>query len=130
MIRFIAALFLVLALTTCAEKDTLQSQLIGRWEMEKVLDNDQDVTDQHNPEGNRWIAFKSDGTFESGGDPYGSNTGTYSLNYESGNLFLDSDAGEDDDSQWIIEIKGDSMMWQGTGAEWAERFKLIHLKSR
>jgi hypothetical protein len=34
-------------------------------------------------------------------------------------LFLDSDAGPEDDSQWTINIAGGTMFWQGVGSEWA-----------
>ena len=125
--RIAFLIFCIILFMRCANShEQLRKDLVARWEMERVFDNGQEVTSEHNPKGNRWIEFKSDGSFESGGDPYGNNTGTYSLNYELKSLYIDSDVGDDDDSQWIIEIEGDKMTWEGTGAEWAERFKLVH----
>jgi hypothetical protein len=104
----------------------LQAQLRGRWAMDQVIDSGQDVTDQHNPAGNRYIIIKPDGTFESGGDPHGVNTGSWTLSLENGELYLDSDAGEGDDSYWIVTMEEDSMHWKGTRSEFTERFELIH----
>lgn len=98
--------------------------ITGRWAMDRVYDGEQDVTAEHNPAGNRWMAFSNDGTFESGGDPYGPNTGRWTLDAATGELYLDSDAGEGDDSYWIVSIEGDSMRWQGARSAFTERFTL------
>jgi hypothetical protein len=43
--------------------------------MHQVVQNGAVVSDEHNPQKNRYITFNKDGSFESGGDPYGTNTG-------------------------------------------------------
>lgn len=98
--------------------------------MDKVLQDGQDVSSEHNPFGERFLVLNTDSTFESGGRPYGSNTGTYLYMSEDNTLFLDSDAGPDDDSQWIVSIQGDSMHWQGYGSEWALAFEIVHRKDK
>lgn len=45
-------------------------------------------------------------------------------------LFLDSDAGPADDSQWKVSFKGDTMHWQGYGSDWALSFEILHLKEK
>ncbi len=115
-----------MVLVSCA-KTNVEDQILGRWEMSKVLQTGKDVTDQHNPERNRFINFNPDGTFESGGDPFGPNTGKYSFD-EKGNLYLDSDAGPDDDSSWLVNISENEMIWKGLANEFAREFELRHQK--
>jgi hypothetical protein len=107
----------------------LDQKLEGKWMMHQVLQDGNDVTEEHNPQRDRYIVFWEDGIFESGGSPYGSNTGNYTYTPEEGSLFLDSDAGPDDDSRWKVTIQQDTMKWQGVGGEWANRFQIIHHRS-
>ena len=103
--------------------------LVGKWEMSQVIQNGSDVSSEHNPHAERYIIFKADQTFESGGRPYGANTGKYEFNPDLRTLFLDSDLGSDDDSYWKVTLNADSMHWQGYGSEWAEGFELVHVRS-
>ena len=95
-----------------------------------VQDGTSDVSSEHNPESDRYIIFNSDNTFESGGSPYGKNTGAWTLDQESGELFLNSDAGEDDDSYWIVRFDGEAMHWQGARFEFNKRFTIEHKRSK
>ena len=104
----------------------LEEQLIGKWKMTAVIQAGEDVSTDHNPAGNRYFIFKKDGTFESGGDPYGSNTGRYFVNNLTGTLYIDSSVGPEDDSMWIITLENDRSAWQGFGTEWAEDFVVRH----
>ncbi len=108
----------------------LENKMIGRWEMFKVIQKGEDVSTKHNPAGNRWFEFKQGGTFESGGDPYGKNTGKFFVNNLSGECYMDSAIGPNDDSIWSITIKDDEMTWQGVGTEWAEGFRIVHVRSK
>jgi hypothetical protein len=107
-----------------------QEVLTGHWNLHQVYQKDLDVSQEHNPEMDRYIIFYQDGTFESGGNPYGKNTGSYEFDRSNQTLYLDSDAGEDDDSRWKVEIAGDTMVWQGIGSTYAESFKLVHLRDK
>lgn len=107
----------------------LDRKLEGKWMMHQVIQDGKDVSEEHNPHGERYIIFRDDGTFESGGRPYGSNTGKYEYSPVDGHLFLFSDAGPEDDSQWSVTIEQDTMNWQGMGGEWANRFRIIHHRS-
>lgn len=118
-----ASIFLFLiTLSTVAFSQKLEKKLIGRWEMTEVIQDGKDVSDEHNPKKNRYFIFKDDGTFESGGDPYGENTGRYFVNGLSMSLYLDSSQGPDDDSMWYPTFNGDKLSWQGFGTDWADRF--------
>ena len=96
--------------------------------MIQVFENENDVSQNHNPKSNRFIIFKEDGTFESGGDPYGENTGKYFYDPTLNRLMLDSDAGTGDDSMWLIEFQSEELHWKGIGSEWAERFRIVYQK--
>ena len=106
----------------------VEDPLLGHWMMEKVIMDGVDVTQDHDPENERFFILRADGTMESGGRPYGPNTGRYTYNEAERTLFLDSDAGEEDDSRWVVEIKSDTMTWQGIGTEWAERFQIVQVR--
>lgn len=110
--------------------DEVTNQLLGRWIMQSVImDGATNVTDEHNPNKNRYIIFNADHTFESGGDPHGRNTGRWSMEMPAKMLHLDSDAGEDDDSYWILSIDADQMNWQGAQFEFNKRFAIIHKRA-
>lgn len=107
---------------------SLSAVVVGTWDMEEVYQDGQGVTEQHDPSDNRWFAFESDGTFISDGDPHGRNTGRWTLNEQTQELHIDSDAGENDDSYWIVSVEGNTMHWQGARFEWNKRFELVHLR--
>lgn len=96
--------------------------------MDTVHEEGQDVTEQHNPAGNRWIEFSGDGTFVSDGEPYGRNSGRWIFNAETRELYLDSDAGAGDDSYWIVRLSGDEMRWEGARSSFTERFEIVHTR--
>jgi hypothetical protein len=122
-------ILLVGALLTlaCETKKTLDGELVGKWSMSKVYEYDMDVTEQHNPVGSRWIEFNKDGTFESGGEPFGQNAGRWKIDTEQSILYIDSDA-DDDDSEWKISIEDDQSTWTGIGHPRKENTKLVHLR--
>ncbi len=105
-------------------------EIQGKWNMYKVIQDAKDVTAEHNPNKDRYVIFNKDNTFESGGKPFGKNTGKYDFNLNDKTLFLDSDAGQEDDSYWKVTFKSDTMYWQGYGSEWAKDFVLIHIKEK
>ncbi|NBC18075.1 MAG: hypothetical protein GVY18_12260 [Bacteroidetes bacterium] len=98
----------------------LDDRLVGTWTMDRILEDGRDVTAQHDPADNRWIRFYADRTFESDGDPYGPNDGEWAL--DDSTLFLDSAAGDGDDSYWIVQIEDDVMRWSGARSDFTERF--------
>ncbi|MCK3686183.1 lipocalin family protein [Maribellus sp. YY47] len=107
-----------------------KNNIQGTWLMYKVIQNGKDVTLEHDPYHERFLILKSDCSFESGGRPFGKNTGKYEFNENENKLFLDSDTGPEDDSFWNVTIKSDTMFWRGYGSEWAEAFELIQVKKK
>ncbi|MEM7103913.1 MAG: lipocalin family protein [Bacteroidota bacterium] len=140
---YIVLLMSLLFLTACNNKDQNNSKnaskkvhkpeavgpdksienysIVGNWQMEKVVEDGSNVTKEHNPNGDRWIQFFPNQKFWSGGTS-GKNTGKWYWNPQEKMLFIDSDAGKDDDSYWIVEFSGKKMTWKGTKTEFAERF--------
>lgn len=98
--------------------------------MERITDQGEDVSDEHNPAGDRYIVLRADGLFESGGEPYGRNTGRWTYDPARRELGLDSDAGPDDDSRWIVRLDGDRMEWSGVGSDFARRFRITSRRVR
>ncbi len=93
--------------------------------MYKVYEYEKDVTEKHNPKNDRWIEFKPDGSFTSGGEPFGQNTGKWTADNEKSVLYIDSDV-DDDDSEWKISFADDQMVWTGIGHPRKENTKLVH----
>lgn len=114
----------------CSRKNSISERIIGKWKMTKVLELTEDVTEKHNPDNNRWIRFINDpetengGTFESGSGDKTENTGKWFINKDE--LFIDSDAGEEDDSYWQIKIDEDEMYWKGKRFDFNKRFEIFH----
>jgi len=96
--------------------------------MHEVLQEGKDVSEEHNPYNERYLVLRSDSTFETGGRPFGKNTGKYHYHSEDQILFLDSDAGPEDDSRWKVTLRRDTMHWEGVGSEWAEDFEIIQIR--
>ena len=103
----------------------IQDQIVGKWDMKAIYDSGEEVSAQHNPSKNRWITFLEDYSFQSGGDPYGENSGKWEIDAKTNTLFLDSDAGPEDDSYWFISFDEGEMTWQGTQSDFAKRFKIL-----
>ena len=127
MLKFILYFSILLSYNFAySQSDSLNKLIIGKWKMIKVVELSKDVTEKHNPDNNRWISFKEDSTFESGAGEKKDNTGRWSIDNKE--LFLDSDAGENDDSYWEVKFDGNIMDWQGKRFEFNKRFEIIHEK--
>ena len=109
---------------------SVRDALIGRWAMERVLDDGVDVTAEANPARDRYLVLHADGTFESGGQPYGRNDGRWIYRDGTRRLGLDSDLGPDNDSVWEVTLRGDVMEWRGVGSDYARRFRITSRRVR
>jgi hypothetical protein len=132
--KLLAGGILTLAFS-CSVQNNFSENISGKWIMVKVLELSEDVTDNHNPDQNRWISFKADpdipgsGSFESGTGEEMKNTGKWFFNEKEKEFFLDSDAGEEDDSYWEVSFNSDSMHWKGRKFEFNKRFEIFYKKS-
>ena len=99
--------------------------IIGKWKMVTVFEGNQDITPMMNPEDDRWIEFKPDGNFQSGGGPHGLNGGSFHVDSQAATLHLDSDAGDGDDSNWHIQFREDLLYMRGIGTNRQEMTTVI-----
>ena len=120
---------------TCSEEISVTDKIIGKWAMIKVKELSEDVTERHNPDKNRWIRFIEDrnieggGLFESGRDNVKENSGKWFYRKNENELYLDSDAGEDDDSYWALSVRGNTMLLIGKKFEFNKRFEIEYKKT-
>ncbi len=130
--RFVALASFLLVAAGCATTapPPTRSALVGSWAMEQITDDGRDVSAEHNPAGDRYIVLRADGLFESGGQPYGRNAGRWTYDHGSQELRLDSDAGPQDDSRWVVRLRGDTMEWSGVGSAFARRFRITSRRVR
>ena len=136
--RLLFSFLMILSLISCEEKppvrglakDVYSPKIIGKWSMEQVKDTDRDVSQLHNPQKDRWIEFHQNGTFVSDGTPYGKNTGRWKIDASLSELYLDSDAGQDDDSYWHIRFYQDVMIWKGRKSDFTTRFTINHKRMK
>ncbi|MFY0606258.1 MAG: lipocalin family protein [Cyclobacteriaceae bacterium] len=122
----LVCLFLFLGASVNAQ--SFKKEIVGKWMIKTVTQDERDVSIKHNPRNERYIELFADGTFKSDGYPYGPNTGKYALDKRT--LFIDSDSGEEDDSSWRVVINGNEMYWVGVGSQWAEQFKISYTKTK
>jgi hypothetical protein len=126
----------LIVIFSCSREISFSEKISSKWDMIKVVELSEDVTEIHNPNNNRWISFKADtdspaiGSFKSGTGRKTENTGKWSFSEESNELYLDSDAGVEDDSYWEVSFNADSMFWNGRKFEFNKRFEIIHKKSQ
>jgi hypothetical protein len=130
----ILSVIIIFALS-CSSSSNFGKKISGKWFMVKVMELSKDVTASHNPNNNRWISFKADkdfsfkGSFESGTGEERENTGKWFYDDKTKEFFLDSDAGEDDDSYWEVSFNADSMYWKGKKFEFNKRFEIFYKKA-
>jgi hypothetical protein len=132
----ILVLSVILSLAvSCSSGENFGKKISGKWFMVKVLEQSEDVTASHNPSNNRWISFNADtdipfeGNFESGTGEERENTGKWFYDEKANEFFLDSDAGEEDDSYWEVSFNADSMYWKGRKFEFNKRFEIFYKKA-
>ena len=128
-------LFILSFAVSCSRETSFSEKISGKWKMVKVLELNDDVTENHNPGNNRWISFKANpdtsfqGTFESGTGEERENTGKWFYDEKLNEFFLDSDAGEEDDSYWQVSFNADTMCWKGRKFEFNKRFEIFYKKA-
>ncbi|MCB2203573.1 DUF5004 domain-containing protein [bacterium] len=125
--KYLPIIALLLLLSACGAEAPLKERIVGSWDMTQVLHNGKDVTAEHDPKNTRSITFHDDGTFMSEGFPVGTNTGKWSIAPKTKELFIDSDAGEGDDSYWFVDLEGNRMVWEGARG-YATEFTLIQTR--
>ncbi|GJM30804.1 MAG: hypothetical protein DHS20C17_34390 [Cyclobacteriaceae bacterium] len=126
MKKFLIGILLVCSgLSSVKDTNNPSHWIIGKWKMVTVLEGNQDISPVLNPDSNRWFQFEIDGNFQSGEGDRRTNTGTYDIDNQNNTLHIDSDAGEDDDSNWRIQFREDLLYMRGIGTNRQEMTTVI-----
>ena len=121
-----AFLITLISLSTisCSTGKLSVSSLATTWELGNVYENQVNVTNRENPNRDRFITFNSDGTFISGGVPYGELSGTWIITEEKTLRIIPDMEGEVGSSEWKVSFEKDIMSWTGTIKSGLDRFEL------
>ncbi len=117
LIRTILFFFILLELLPLQgySQNVNRYEIMGRWEVVKVTENEQDITASFDNNAQRWIEFVSDDRYNSDGYPFGRYDGEYQLNESSGSLFLKSGSTGTKGIKWIVSYDGEFLILKGTG---------------
>lgn len=101
-------------LLVCAQNIS-KYEIMGRWEVVKVTENDQDISSSLDNNAQRWIEFISDDRYNSDGYPFGRYDGEYLLDEDSGSLVLKSTSTGSKGMKWNARYDGEYLVLEGTG---------------
>lgn len=118
----ITSLFLLMIMVTffsCEKKPTIE----GLWIVKSVVVGEEEMTPNA-----RWTRFNSDQTQESGNGRFQHSYGTWELNLESNELFIENSNGLDDlNEPFVMSISHNEMIWERT--EEGQNIKVILVRS-
>ena len=92
-----------------------QDEILGKWEVVKVTENEKDITSSVDNNAQRWIEFVSDDRYNSDGYPFGRYEGEYLLDETSGSLHLKSGSTGTKGMMWKASYDGEFLILKGTG---------------
>ena len=101
------------------------SEIIGKWEVVKVTENDRDITSSIDNNAQRWIEFVTHDQYSSDGYPFGRYEGEYQLHEDSGSLHLNSGSTGTKGIKWVARYDGEYLILKGTGQLNLYKFFLI-----
>ena len=105
-ITSIVSLIIIISLFSCNKTTTIE----GLWVVKSVVVGDEEMTPNA-----RWTRFNSDLTQESGNGRFQHSYGTWKLNQNSNELFIENTNGLDDINEpFVISINENEMIWERT----------------
>ena len=114
-ITSILSLTIVLSFLSCEKTKTIE----GLWVVKSVIVGDEEMTPNA-----RWTRFNSDLTQESGNGRFQHSYGTWKLNQNSSELFIENTNGLDDINEpFLISLNQSEMIWERT--EEGQNIKVI-----
>lgn len=117
-------------------------RIAGQWTLEKIVDAEQRSNknkksgsqggDQANQGNNAMqkIEFYDDARYRMSNATQAIDSGSYRLNEQHGILYLQSDHGGTDPSEWKIELQNRKLTLTGRGEDAASRYQYVYTKSR
>lgn len=103
------------------------SDLYGKWEVEKIFENYEDISNSMDGQANRWIELFNDGTFNSDGYPFGNLSGSFSFDEDQGELSLESRSNRSGIMTWKVNFEDNNLVLTGVGKLSIYKFYLIEL---
>ena len=91
------------------------NELIGKWEVVKITENDMDISSTIDKNAQRWLEFISDDRYNSDGYPFGRYEGEYILDENAGTLVLKSGSANTKSITWQARYDGEYLILNGTG---------------
>lgn len=91
------------------------NEIIGKWEVVKITENDQDISSSIDNNAQRWIEFNSHDRYSSDGYPFGRYEGEYMLEEGSGSLVLKSGSANSKSITWQARYDGEFLILSGVG---------------
>lgn len=113
-----------LSIISCSTGKLTVSSLTATWELGNVYENQVNVTNRENPNRDRFITFYPNGTFVSGGAPYGDLSGKWIITEEKTLRIIPDKEGEVGSSEWNVSFDKEIMNWTGTIKSGLDRFEL------
>jgi hypothetical protein len=107
-------IFINISAMNCYAQNISSYEIIGKWEIVKVTENDQDISSSIDNNAQRWIEFIGDDRYESDGYPFGRYEGEYLLDEKSGLLVLKSGTTNTKIIKWQIGYDGEYLILKGT----------------
>jgi hypothetical protein len=105
-ITSIVSLIIIISFFSCNKTTTIE----GLWVVKSVVVGDEEMTPNA-----RWTRFNSDLTQESGNGRFQHSYGTWKLNQNSNELFIENTNGLDDINEpFVISINENEMIWERT----------------
>jgi len=98
-----------------AHQQIFINELMGKWEVMKITENDHEITSSIDNNAQRWIEFISDDRYESDGYPFGRYEGEYFLDEKSNELVLKSGSTGSKSMKWYARYDGKYLILKGTG---------------
>jgi len=99
----------------CYAQNINKYEIMGRWEVVKITENDKDITSSIDYNAQRWIEFVSDDRYNSDGYPFGRYEGEYLLDEISGELILKNGTSNEKGIKWIARYDGEYLILKGSG---------------
>ena len=99
----------------CYAQNINKYEIMGRWDVVKITENDKDITSSIDYNAQRWIEFVSDDQYNSDGHPFGRYEGEYQLDEDSGSLVLKSGSTGTQGMKWKARYDGEYLILKGTG---------------
>ena len=111
----IISISFILLTNICHAQMIYINDVYGKWNVEKVLENNEDISNSMDVQANRWIELFNDRTFNSDGYPFGKLSGSFSFDEDKGILTLEDQSNRNGRITWKVNFEGNNLVFTGIG---------------